>query len=147
MSDKVLQKETKADDKRKYFALPDLFLAGIVICAVLLGIFGMFGKSTGEDLVAVVNVGGKVYREIPLTQVQKPYTLSVEGCESEQVELYITSESVEFSHSPCPDKLCVNTGKLTKSGESAVCLPQRVSVKLVEVDGKQSVNQPDAVVG
>ncbi|MDR2526091.1 MAG: NusG domain II-containing protein [Oscillospiraceae bacterium] len=39
---------------------------------------------------------------------------------------------------PCPDQLCVHTGWLTHSGETAVCLPQRVSVELV--GGKTAVD-------
>ncbi len=34
----------------------------------------------------------------------------------------------------CPDKTCVRTGKLKRVGESAVCLPNRVSVTVIGED-------------
>ncbi len=35
-----------------------------------------------------------------------------------------------FKHSDCPDKVCINSGKLKLSGQSAACLPNGVMVKL-----------------
>ena len=39
-------------------------------------------------------------------------------------------KSVSFESSDCPDKVCVNTGKLTKDGEWAACLPNKVFLKV-----------------
>lgn len=147
MTDESFQGNKKKNVKRKYFVLSDLLLVAIVVCAVLLVSFTSFFGNSTDDLTVVVSVGGKTFREIPLSQVQEPYTLVVEGYESEKAELYVTSESVEFIHSPCPDKLCVNTGKLTKNGQSAVCLPLRISVELVGSNSERSGSLPDVIVG
>lgn len=40
-------------------------------------------------------------------------------------------KSVYFESSDCPDKVCVATGVLSKSGEWAACLPNRVFLKVV----------------
>ena len=32
--------------------------------------------------------------------------------------------------STCPDQVCVQTGQLTRAGESAICLPARVTLRL-----------------
>ena len=32
--------------------------------------------------------------------------------------------------STCPDQECVQTGQLTRAGESAICLPARVTLRL-----------------
>ena len=42
--------------------------------------------------------------------------------------------------SDCPDKSCVNCGWLTHAGQSAVCLPNAVSLTLTGGDA------PDAVI-
>ena len=31
----------------------------------------------------------------------------------------------------CPDKLCVKTGRISKTGETIVCLPHRVVVEII----------------
>ena len=147
MAEKDFSNKSGIAKKRKYFALADLIVVSIVIIIAFFGFFRLFAKSTGRELVAVIRVGGNVYEEIPLSAVEKEYDLVVEGYDLEKLTLHITSSSVEFVDSSCPDKLCVNTGKLTDAGDSAVCLPHRVSVKLVESEGAQSMETPDAIVG
>ncbi len=132
------------NSKRKYFTPWDLLLLAVVLFAFVLGIILLVcGPSEGE-LTAVVSVRGEVYCEIPLASVSEPYELTIEG--DETAVLSVSSEGVAFKSSDCPDKLCVNTGLLTQSGESAVCLPARVSVKLVS-DSNTDTNAPDAIVG
>ncbi len=130
--------------KRKYFALGDLFVALVVVLSLLLGLFSLFFEKTATDLVAVVTVKGEVYCEIPLSQITEPYELSVTG--DKVVVLYMSSEYVRVLSSDCSDKLCVNTGRLTRAGQSSVCLPARVSVKLIseDVNSKETV---DAIAG
>lgn len=40
-------------------------------------------------------------------------------------------ECVFFDSSDCPDKVCVSSGKLSKDGEWAACLPNRVFLKVM----------------
>lgn len=34
----------------------------------------------------------------------------------------------------CPDKVCVHTGFINKPGQSIVCLPHKINVKIVSND-------------
>ena len=43
----------------------------------------------------------------------------------------ISGKTVRFASSDCPDQVCVRTGTLTRAGQIAVCLPNRVVVRLV----------------
>lgn len=47
-----------------------------------------------------------------------------------QGELWVTG-----TH--CPDKICEHTGKISHSGQSIVCLPNRVVVRLHKQEGPQ----------
>lgn len=42
----------------------------------------------------------------------------------------VTEKGVKVTESDCKDKICVNTGYLTKSGQAAVCVPNGISVIL-----------------
>ena len=42
----------------------------------------------------------------------------------------LTPQGARFMSSPCPCKVCVATGKLTRSGAVAACVPNRVMVRL-----------------
>lgn len=132
------------NSKRKYFTPWDLLPLTVVLLAFVMGLGLLaFSRSEGE-LTAVISVRGEVYCEIPLASVSEPYELAVEG--DGTAVLSVSSQGVAFKTSDCPDKLCVNTGLLTRSGESAVCLPARVSVKIVS-DNDSDTNAPDAVAG
>ena len=45
--------------------------------------------------------------------------------------------------SDCTDKVCVRSGRICKSGESIICAPNRVTIK---IDGKNG-GMPDAMTG
>lgn len=135
---------TQKASKRKYFSFWDLLPLGVVVCTFVLSLCLLFGLRSEGDLTAVVSLRGQVIKEIPLSEVSEPYEFTVEGEES--VVISVSSQGVAFVSSQCPDKLCINTGVLTRAGESSVCLPARVSVKLVSEGGAYK-DAPDAVAG
>ena len=47
------------------------------------------------------------------------------------VVIVCDGEGVFFEDSDCPDLVCVNTGRLTREGEWAACLPNEVFLKVV----------------
>jgi hypothetical protein len=46
------------------------------------------------------------------------------------VQIAVRDGTVGFVRSDCPDKICVHTGFLSIPGQSAVCLPNRVVVRV-----------------
>ena len=130
--------------KRKYLRLWDLLVLFIVILVASLSVLFFVIKGKEGCLVAVIRVDGKVYSEVSLSELSEPYEVSV-SVEDGEVMVRLSPDGAEVISSPCKDKLCVNTGKLSKSGQSAVCLSERVSVELVsDFEAGSSV---DAVAG
>ena len=46
------------------------------------------------------------------------------------VKIVCNGASVYFEHSDCPDKVCVNTGKISLTGQWAACLPNKTVIKI-----------------
>ena len=46
----------------------------------------------------------------------------------------IKNGEIAFISSDCPDKVCVKTGWIGHNGEMAVCLPNRLSIKIIAED-------------
>lgn len=137
----------KLSEKRKYFRLWDILVISLVLMVALFSILSMIAKNSGSQLKAVITIDGRVWSEVELSEVTTPYDLSVPSYDGEgHVVVHIEKDFVCVLSSPCKDKLCVNTGKLTKASQSSVCLPERVSVKLV-ASSRSNENLPDAVVG
>ncbi|UCF98694.1 MAG: NusG domain II-containing protein [Spirochaetaceae bacterium] len=67
-------------------------------------------------------------------------TLRVPGPLGDTV-VTIREGSVQVLSSPCPEKICIKTGRISKPGQWIACLPNRV---FIAVQGKRS-EQPDAI--
>ena len=67
-------------------------------------------------------------------------TVSVPGPLGETV-VAIQDGSVRVVSSPCPEKICVKTGRISRPGQWIACLPNRV---FVAIRGRRS-EQPDAI--
>lgn len=79
--------------------------------------------------VAVIEQNGQEVRRVELSSIPQPETLVLDGEIS--VTVLLEPGQVSIVHSDCPDQICVNTGVLTRPGQSAVCLPARVAVRIV----------------
>ena len=67
--------------------------------------------------------------------------------QKQNVTLHLNEEgSINFEHSDCPDKVCINAGKLRTVGESAACLPNEIIIKIVS-SGKNNDSDLDFIVG
>lgn len=73
----------------------------------------------GDALVAEVTVGGETVLELDLqtATARKTYTLG------NGVVLVTENHTVAVLSADCPDKVCVNTGALSRAGEVAACVP------------------------
>jgi hypothetical protein len=67
-------------------------------------------------------------------------TLRVPGPLGETV-VVIEDGAVRVISSPCPEKICVKTGRISKPGQWIACLPNRV---FISIQGRRS-EQPDAI--
>lgn len=59
------------------------------------------------------------------------------------VEFEVRDGAIAFVASDCPDQVCVNSGYLHTSGQTAACLPNRVVIRIQSGGGADS---PDIVV-
>lgn len=100
-----------------------------LLAAVLAGVGFLQWLPKSGAPVAVIEQDGKEVRRVELSSIIQPETLVLEGEIS--VTVLLEPGKVSIVHSDCPDQICVNTGVLTRPGQSAVCLPARVAVRIV----------------
>ena len=106
------------------------------------------GTDAGE-LTAVVTVDGNEAERIPLkdfpdrerTYSGNGYTLHVR-LEASQGE---TGLGLYVAEADCPTQDCVHTGTITRAGQSIVCLPARIIIRLE--GGTVDQDAPDLVIG
>ena len=95
----------------------------------------VYSGNSSSSQITISGVEGRwVY---PLDQEQ---TVSIAGPLGETV-VRIEEGTVRVLSSPCPEKLCIKTGRIEKPGQWIACLPNRV---LITIRGRDT-NQPDAI--
>lgn len=118
--------------KLKYGDFIVVFLV-VAVSAVLFA-FSFFGS---EKLVAEISLDGEVFQSVELYKLEEEKIFQVGSC-----EILVENDGVAFLSSSCPDKLCINRGRLKKAGDTMACVPEKVTVVLKKVKG----NNVDAVV-
>lgn len=121
----------------------DLWLIiGIVIIALILFVAGMLYRhfSTNHPVVVITKNG----EEVGVYSLEKEKTIALENDEDEGVNVIkISGGKVDMTEASCPDQICVKHRKISKNGETIVCLPNQVVVEIRnEADVEE--NQVDA---
>ena len=122
--------------KRKLLRPADLVLAAALL---LLGGALLLLPRTGGGKTAVITTGDGAETRIDLNAVSEPYEIPLD-C---GVTLAVSPGEIRFADSDCRGRDCVRCGALTRPGQAAACLPNRV---LVRIDGKTEQDAPDAIV-
>ncbi len=88
--------------------------------------------------VAEVRVAGRVRLRLPL---DRPATATVEG-RLGPLKLVVAGGRIRVAEAPCPHKVCVRMGAKGRAGDTIVCVPSRVVVRIL---GPEAGREVDAV--
>lgn len=116
-----------------------LVLSLVIIAAAAFLIINYGVKKKGN--YAVIKVDGQVIKTLRLDREET--SIEVSGYQGGVNKIMIKDGKVSMTDADCPDKLCVKTGEISKTGETIVCLPHRV---VVEIKGSLDDAAVDSVV-
>ncbi len=120
------------NEERKLVTKKDIIILAVILvaaCALLLSV--KLGR--GSAKTALISVDGRDYMKVPLENDDE---ITLEN----GVKIIVKDGSIGFCESDCPDKICIRTGMLSKSGEVAACVPNRT---VISVEGGS--NAVDAI--
>lgn len=116
---------------KKLFRKGDIAVIGI---AALFAAAIFFFNSRGDEkkLVAEIRVAGEVIETVELSSLGEELIITPDT----EPKVIIKAENGEifFEEAECPDKLCVAGGKLTRKGDTAVCLPAKTVITVLGAD-------------
>lgn len=116
--------------ENKLFRKGDIIVAAVILLFAL--IFALFRLNGAEKAVATVTVDGVAVKTVKLFSLKERIEITPEG--NYNVKIIAENGEIWFEHSDCPDKLCVNSGKLKKGGDVAVCLPAKTVITVSGAD-------------
>lgn len=106
----------------------DIILAiSLVVIAIICALFiQLLVKKDGN--VVEVSINGQVYKTLPLSINTE---LQIDGNEVDGYNILVIENGYAYmKDADCSDKICVHQGKISKVGETIVCLPHKVVAEI-----------------
>ena len=107
-------------------------IAAVLIIAAAIWAIPALSES-GEGKLARVSQGEKEY----MLSLSKDTEIRLDG-----VSVAVNGGEIYVFESTCPDKTCEKTGRISRPGESIICVPNKVSVTVLGEDAAY-----DAITG
>ena len=102
-------------------------IAFFLMVSLLLFLFLRGGKEGSEVRVMVEG------KEIGVYSLSKDREYSLNGGTN---TLIIKDGKAYMTDADCPDKLCVRQGKISRNGETITCLPNKLTVTVIDEKGE-----------
>jgi len=106
----------------------DIILISFILLLALT-IFFIFKLNSKDGNFVTVSVNGKITNSYPLSNNTETVIKSNVGFEN----VLVIENGVAFVKSAnCRDKICVHHRKISKTGETIVCLPHKVVIEITD---------------
>lgn len=106
-----------------------IIIALIVISFIPEIVFGMVMGYDYDTTYAEITVDGEFYSKIPLSTHKGEEIIEINLGGHENIIL-IKDDTIKMIDADCPDSLCIYQGKISKVGQSLVCLPNKVMIEI-----------------
>ncbi|MCR5420950.1 MAG: NusG domain II-containing protein [Lachnospiraceae bacterium] len=103
------------------------FILILTFIIISMGFIIIRSLNTKDSDKVYVYVDGKLSYEYPLAQ---DITVNIEGYNKGSNILRIQDGRAWVEEASCRDKICVHSGQIHKSGQSIICLPNRVVISV-----------------
>lgn len=104
----------------------DIILIGTILVIALVSFLVLNLRSNHTGNTVIVSVSGEIYGKYPLNENRVIDVNENKG----HNRIVINDGKVYMEEADCPDKYCVSQGKISKTGETIVCLPHKLSVEI-----------------
>lgn len=105
-------------------------------------IFGIILSKNYDSTYAVIEISGEHYKSIHLYPYSEDGTFIIKTPYGNNT-VTIKDGSVQITEADCNDDLCVKQGKISKIGESIVCLPHKL---IIEIKGDKDSSSDDMIL-
>lgn len=128
----------------KFFKKTDMIIIGVILVFAVIFMVLYRTKFSDQPAVAEIYYYSELVETVRLDEkVDKTFSIP----QNDNVVFHLHEDgTLQFEESDCPDKVCINTGKISMVGESAACLPNSIVVKIVKKSGRTD-DTVDIIVG
>ena len=117
-----------------------LLIAGILLVGAVIALVLLLGQKAGSRVE--VRVSGEVVRSFSLDDA---VTYEIVDPDGGRNILRIEGGKAWIEEADCPDRLCVGMGKISRIGQTVVCLPHELVIEIV--GEKSPTDDVDVIAG
>lgn len=110
----------------------------VALLAIVSALLFYLPRSQSGVLTVVITVSGQEIQRTPLSE----FTAADVAHNGYTLHIAAANGGVAVTSSDCPTQDCVHTGRISRAGQSIVCLPAQVVISLVG-----AASDVDAVLG
>ena len=107
----------------------DLAVGAVLAALCLWAGWYLLLRKQPQGRTATVWIEGKAVMTIDLKAQDGQY-ISLEEQYGKPVHFSVKDGRVRFVDVDCPDQICVNTGWISEEGQTAICMPNKVSLTI-----------------
>ena len=107
-----------------------LILAGLLLAMAASAVFLLLSGEEEGRPVARITVNGVIVNEIDLTDVDEPYSFTVDGPGGFSNTIQVEPGRIRVSEAGCPDQVCVHQGYISDGTVPIVCLPNQLIIEI-----------------
>ena len=104
-----------------------LFIVLVIIGLAASAALTLSHGEAGSNAKVVIESGGDLYARYPLNEDR---TVVVPAPKQNENVVVISGGKVSVTEATCKNQVCVKHGPISRSGESIVCLPNRLVVRI-----------------
>lgn len=105
-----------------------IFLLAL-LAALTIFLTGNFSKA---DKQVLIEQDGHLLYKFDLYEGMDFWQEALELDEDRQLLIIAEDGQIWMESSTCPNQICVNTGKISKPGQSVICLPYKIAIYVEE---------------
>ncbi len=120
----------------------DYILIAVLLCLAAIGWIFFHSQGQNKNKILIVQLDQTIIDKIDLNTIQGEVHRTIKVPDG-TLEYRYDKSGAWIESSPCPDKICLHQGKITKTGDSIACVPEKVLL-LLELNKKEATE--DAIL-
>lgn len=116
-----------------------------IILAAAAAVF-LLNRMPQDNMTAEIVSDGEVVERIDLITLDKPRDITVNTPDGGFNTVHLERGAVSVTDANCPDKLCVKQGEIKNGIYPIICLPHKLTVRIITGDNTDN-DSIDAIVG
>ena len=128
----------------KFYKKNDILIIAFIMVIAIISYFAYKAVYQDKHGIAEIYYGSQLIMTVDLDEgVDRTFSVP----QNKNVIFHLFEDgTIRFEESDCPDKVCINTGRVGMVGESAACLPNNLILKIVP-SGKANQDDHDMIIG